>query len=104
SFRDRPFASAPRRDEPASVQRERAEQPRRGRDARKPWNIPWRGWKDTLWRTYEQAGEDRLLAVAAGVVFDALLALFPAVTSFVSFYGLFAKASTINDHLSVAAS
>jgi membrane protein len=45
-----------------------------------------------------------LLAVAAGVVFYALLALFPAVTAFVSFYGLFAKASTINDHLSVAAS
>jgi membrane protein len=31
------------------------------------------------------------------------LALFPAVTAFVSFYGLFAKASTINDHLSVVA-
>jgi membrane protein len=104
SARDRPFASAASRDEPASVQRERAEQPGRGRDARKPWNIPWQGWKDILWRTYEQAGEDRLLAVAAGVVFYALLALFPAVTAFVSFYGLFAKASTINDHLSVAAS
>jgi membrane protein len=104
SARDRPLASAPSRDGPPSVQRERAEQPGRGRDARKPWNIPWRGWKDILWRTYEQAGEDRLLAVAAGVVFYALLALFPAVTAFVSFYGLFAKASTINDHLSVAAS
>jgi hypothetical protein len=35
----------------------------------------------------------------AGVVFYALLALFPAVTALVSFYGLFTKASTINDHL-----
>ena len=26
-----------------------------------------KGWKDILWRTYEQIGEDRL-AVAAGVV------------------------------------
>jgi membrane protein len=68
-----------------------------------PWDIPWLGWKDILWRTYQQMGEDRLLAVAAGVVFYALLALFPAVTAFVSFYGLVAKASTINDHLSVAA-
>jgi membrane protein len=53
--------------------------------------------------TYQQMGEDRLLAVAAGVVFYALLALFPALTALVSLYGLFAKAATINDHLSMAA-
>jgi hypothetical protein len=40
-----------------------------GRHADTPWQIPLRGWKDILWRTYEQIGEDRLLAVAAGVVF-----------------------------------
>jgi membrane protein len=85
------------------VQHARAHEPRRGRHAEAPWQIPWRGWKDILWRTYQQIGEDRLLAVAAGVVFYALLALFPALTAFVSLYGLFAKASTINDHLSMAA-
>jgi membrane protein len=37
------------------------------------------------------------------VVFYGLLAIFPAVTAFVSLYGLFAKASTISDHLSLAA-
>jgi membrane protein len=41
--------------------------------------------------------------VAAGVVFYGLLALFPALTAFVSLYGLFAKASSINDHLSAVA-
>jgi YihY family inner membrane protein len=56
-------------------------------------------WKDILWRTYQQIGEDRLLAVAAGVVFYALLALFPAITALVSLYGLFANASAMNDHL-----
>ena len=90
-------------DEPKSVQHARAHEPRRGRHAEAPWQIPWRGWKDILWRTYQQIGEDRLLAVAAGVVFYGLLALFPALTAFVSLYGLFAKASTINDHLSMAA-
>src|SRR5207249_8386072 len=35
--------------------------------------------------------------------FYGLLALFPALTALVSLYGLFAKASTINDHLSIAA-
>jgi len=34
------------------------------------------------------------------VVFFALLAIFPAVTALVSFYGLFATASTIHEHLS----
>jgi membrane protein len=43
------------------------------------------------------------LAVAAGVVFYGLLALFPAVTAMVSLYGLFAKASTMNEHLSAVA-
>ena len=57
-------------------------------------------WKDVLWRTYKQTGEDRLLAVAAGVVFYGLLALFPAITALVSSYALIADTSTINDHLS----
>jgi membrane protein len=68
-----------------------------------PWQIPWRGWKDILWRTYEQIGENRLLAVAAGVVFYGLLAVFPAVTALVSLYSLFASASAISDDLSLLA-
>jgi membrane protein len=90
-------------EEPRAAQQGRALQPGRGRHATSPWQIPWRGWKDILWRTYERIGEDRLLAVAAGVVFYGLLALFPAVTAMVSLYGLFAKASTISEHLSAAA-
>jgi uncharacterized BrkB/YihY/UPF0761 family membrane protein len=39
--------------------------------------------------------------VAAGVVFYDLLALFPAITALVSLYGVFAKGSTINEHLSI---
>jgi membrane protein len=62
--------------------------------------MPWSAWKDILWRTYEQIGEDRLLAVAAGVVFYGLLALFPAITALVSSYGLFTDAQTIGEHLS----
>jgi membrane protein len=90
-------------DEPQVVQHRRAHEPGRGRRAEAPWQIPWRGWKDILWRTYQQIGEDRLLAVAAGVVFYGLLALFPALTAIVSLYGLFANAATINDHLTMAA-
>ena len=52
-----------------------------------------RRWKDILWRTYQRTSDDRLLAVAAGV------ALFPAITALVSLYGLFARPSTISEHL-----
>jgi membrane protein len=70
-----------------------------GRHATAPNHIPASGWKDILWRTYEQINDDRLLAVAAGVVFYGLLALFPAITAIVSCYALVVEPHTINDHL-----
>jgi membrane protein len=75
----------------------------RGRLADTPTEIPAKGWKDILWRTYEEIGNDRVLAVAAGVVFYGLLALFPAITALVSLYALVADAQTINDHLAMLA-
>jgi membrane protein len=77
----------------------RAEEDGRGRHASSPLEIPWKGWKDILWRVYAEIGEDRVLAIAAGVVFYSLLALFPAVTAGVSIYALFADAGTISDHI-----
>lgn len=59
----------------------------------------WSYWKQLALRTIAETNDDRLLALAAGVVFYGLLALFPAITALVSSYGLFAKASTINSHL-----
>ena len=61
----------------------------RGRDAAAPWDIPLLGWKDILWRTYRAVGRDRLPALAGGVTFFLLLAIFPALAAFVSVYGLF---------------
>ncbi len=74
-----------------------------GRRSGNPLQIPWAGWKDILWRTYVRTGEDRLLAIAAGVVFFGLLAVFPAVTALVSCYGLFANPSTIGANLQTLA-
>jgi Virulence factor BrkB len=98
------FGTTRSTDEPRELQYERAHETGRGRQATAPWQIPWAGWKDILWRTYQQINQDRLLAVAAGVVFYGLLALFPAVTAVVSLYGLFTKPSTISEHLSLLAS
>jgi membrane protein len=85
--------------EPHHLQQARAEEVGRGRSACSPITIPARGWKDIFWRTYTQIGDDRLLAVAAGVVFYMLLALFPAITALVSLYGLLTDPATINDHV-----
>ena len=74
------FGVARSTDEPHNLQRARAAEPGRGRHAQAPWHIPWKGWKDKI-------GEDRLLAVAAGVVFYGLLAVFPAIAALVSLYG-----------------
>jgi membrane protein len=90
-------------DEPRAVQAQRALEPNRGRRADAPTAIPWRGWKDVFWRAYEEISADRLLLIAAGVVFYAMLAVVPAITALVSMYGLFAKASSINEHLNFLA-
>jgi membrane protein len=90
-------------DQPVSAQISRAKEQGRGRHAVVPWEIPWAGWKDIFWRVYASVNDNRLLAVAAGVVFYSLLAIFPAIAAFVSLYGSIADASTIDSHLSMAA-
>jgi membrane protein len=83
-------------DEPA---RTAAHRDRRGRGAKTPAEIPPSGWKDILWRIYENVQEHRILAIAAGVAFYALLAIFPGIAAVVALYGLFADPSTIGKHL-----
>lgn len=96
---DRPKrASLPRRKPPSGDAPE-DHQAHLQPDADSPAEIEPAGWKEILLRTYQQITEDRLLAIAAGVVFYGLLALFPAITALVSSYGLFADASTISDNL-----
>jgi membrane protein len=101
---EHPFNQVTSLDEPLEIHLRRASEKGRGRKAGQPWHIPWRGWKDILWRTYEQFNEDRLLAVSAGVVFFVLLALFPGMSAFVSLYGLFADRATLVEHLGLIAS
>ena len=91
--RDAKSHSGPEAERKAETEKDR------GRAAETPAEIPAKGWKDILWRTYEEMNKDRILAVAAGVTYFGLLALFPAITALVSMYGLFADAATINDHL-----
>ncbi|MET0278808.1 MAG: YihY/virulence factor BrkB family protein [Pseudorhodoplanes sp.] len=100
---DRPFGQPKPTDDPQAVQLMRAKESGRGRQAISPLQIPLAGWKDIGWRVYAEIQNDRLLAVAAGVVFYGLLALFPAITALVSSYALFADAAAIGRHLAFAA-
>lgn len=91
-------------DGPASHEGTAAErvadaEPGRGRQAEAPSEIPAKGWKDIALRLHQEFSNDRVLLVAAGVTFYAILALFPAVAALVSIYGAVADASTINTHL-----
>jgi membrane protein len=97
------FGSATPANEPLSLQEARARERGRGRKARTPMHIPWRGWKDIFIRTYHEVQEDRLLSLAAGVVFYSLVALFPAIAAGVSVYAFFSNAASIANHLSLAA-
>ena len=71
----------------------------RGREAETPSQIPAAGWKDIVLRIYRKIGKDRVIAIAAGVTFYSLLAIFPAIAALVAIYGLFADPATIAGHV-----
>ncbi|WP_309089569.1 YihY/virulence factor BrkB family protein [Phenylobacterium sp.] len=73
----------------------------RGRHADKPQEIPAKGWKDILIRSWKEFGDDQAPLVAAGVTFYTLLALFPAMGAFAALYGLFADVAEAQRHLAV---
>ena len=70
-----------------------------GRDAATPLEIPARGWWSVIKRVFTGFNDDRLMTEAAGVTFYTLLAIFPAIATLVSLYGLFADPVAVNDQL-----
>jgi len=59
------------------------------------WRSHWRvicGYSASVWNEFWQ---DRILTVSAGITFFGLLALFPAIASIVSLYGLLADRASI---------
>ncbi len=76
-----------------------AEEPGRGRSARRPREITRRGWTDIFWRLMAAFFGDRLPSVAGGVAFFLLLSVFPGLAAFVSLYGLFADVEMVREQL-----
>jgi membrane protein len=98
-----PLGAVRASQEPQILQQRRALEPGRGRRADTPVRIPWAGWKDILWRTSAEITADRLMLIAGGVVFYALLATVPAITALVSVYGIFSTASSLGAQLNFLA-
>ena len=71
----------------------------RGRHATSPAEIPSKGWKDILLRVYGNIGDHRILALAAGMTYYTILAIFPALAALVAIYGFFSDPGSIAKHL-----
>jgi membrane protein len=71
----------------------------RGRLAAAPSEIPAKGWKDILLRVYANIDEHRILALAAGMTYYSILAIFPALAALVAIYGLFSDPTSIAKQL-----
>ncbi len=67
----------------------------RGRQAEKPTQIPPKGWKDVLIRSFRGIASKNLGIVSAGCAFYSLLAIFPGLAALVSLYGLIANPSDV---------
>lgn len=89
----------PSRDAPPTA----ADEAGRGRQADTLGEIPARGWKDIVIRTWKEFGDDQIPLIAAGITFYALLALFPALGALVSIYGLFSDPAEVAKDLQVLA-
>jgi membrane protein len=61
------------------------------------------GWRDVTVRAVRAFSADRIPSAAAGVTFYMLLAIFPALSAFISLYGLFADAADAQRHVTVLA-
>ena len=72
-----------------------------GRRAASPIHIPLRGWRQVIARTWREVSSDRISLVAAGVAFWATLALFPAISTLVSLYGMVFDPATVEPQLQV---
>ena len=72
-----------------------------GRLANSPREIPWKGWRAVIRRTLWEMTSDRVSLTAAGCAFYGTLALFPALSMFISLYGLLFDPATVEPQLSV---
>jgi membrane protein len=67
-----------------------------GVEATAPTQIPWRGWKQILKRSWAENKADNMPIIAGGVAFFGFLAIFPALIAMISIYGMIASPATVS--------
>jgi membrane protein len=70
-----------------------------GREAKRPSEIPSRGWFAVLKRVKAEVKEDNVTLLAAGVAFYAMLAIFPAIIAVVTVYGMVADPAQVQSQV-----
>ena len=70
-------------------------------DNASPSQIRLRGWKEILFRAWTSFNQDNIAIIGAGVTFNILLAIFPALAAFVALYGLAADVGQVPGQLAV---
>ena len=70
-----------------------------GKSAHSPREIPAKGWKKILVRTWKESSADNVGLIAAGVAFYSFLALVPLLGATVLTYGLVADLETVGKHI-----
>jgi membrane protein len=63
--------------------------------ATKPTEIPWRGWRQIVKRSWAENKADNMPIISGGVAFFGFLAIFPALIAMISIYGLVASPATV---------
>nr|WP_298415513.1 YihY/virulence factor BrkB family protein [uncultured Halomonas sp.] len=79
---------------------QRETQNKRGREAKKPSEIPSSGWLDVLKRVMGEISRDHVSIVAAGIAFYGLLAIFPAIVALISLWSLAFDPQQISQQIS----
>ncbi|MCQ8242116.1 YihY/virulence factor BrkB family protein [Rhizosaccharibacter radicis] len=104
---DRRAAGTPARADGAPEQHEGEPRPDRrddggsapGATASAPRKLGRAGWWAAVKRAARGFGDDRIMAEAASVTYYTLLAVFPALASLISIYGLFTDPASLGDQL-----
>lgn len=73
---------------------------KRGHNAKKPRQIPMKGWKDIAFRVKDQIKKDHVPIIAAGIAFYFFLAVFPAIAAALSIYGLLVEPAEVQQQMS----
>ena len=66
-----------------------------GAEARKPQEVPPKGWWQIVRRAWKEASKDQVPLLAAGVAFFGFLSLFPGIVAAILAYGFFADPASI---------